>query len=117
MALNAFRVLIDCDYFGIHQDGSGFVGHAADVVSGEERSGENGPQGHVREVFVVLHAAVATMQHVGVGPLAGSGEFFQAVLREADDGPAVVSVGDVAGGAPKLAAARTPGHTGIDAPM
>src|SRR6266849_4459794 len=65
----------------------------------------------------MLHAAVADFQHVRVVPVAGAGEFFQPILREADERHAVVFVRDVAGGAPEITGARSPGPRSFHAPV
>ena len=106
VALIAEGVLIDGDDFAVGEDGDDLGGHGGEVVAGQERRGEHGPEGHVGAVFVEGELAVADLEHVGVVPVAGGGVLGEAGLAEADPGHAVVAGVDVVGGAPEVGADR-----------
>src|SRR5260370_21518024 len=74
-------------------------------------------QGHVRAIFVAIHAAVADFQHVGIIPLARSGKRFQSVLRKTDEGHAVIFIADISGCPPEVARLRPPMPGSLHAPI
>ena len=105
-------VLVDGDDLFVHQDGLVGSGHLAEVVSGQQGGGEDGPEGHVDLVLVGGHSAVADFEHVGVVPVAGAAVLCDVGLLVGDEDHLAVGVVDVVGGAPHLAAdggAKLPG--------
>ncbi len=107
-ALPAQRVLVDGDDVLVAQDVEGRRGGLAQIGADEQRRGHDRPQGEVRAVLGVRHAAVADLQHVGVVPVAGArmgGE--REVLLE-DRQHRTPAVADVTGGPPQVADVRRP---------
>ena len=80
-ALAAQRILIDGDHFLIRENVADLRRHAANVVAGHQRRGQQAPHAEVRAILGGAHAAVAHLQHVGIVPVARPGVRFQAVLQ------------------------------------
>src|SRR5215467_1292278 len=108
MPLEPLCILIDCDNLRIRENRLGFVVHTAQVIAGKKRSSEQRPKRHVREIFVMLHSAIANLKHVGIIPMSRAGEFLEAVLTEADHRHAVIVIADVSSRAPEVPRLRTP---------
>src|SRR6266576_434425 len=54
VTLPAQRILVNGEDFSIRQQFDGIGGHLGEIVSGNQRSGEDGPKAHVRAVLVVI---------------------------------------------------------------
>jgi len=100
--LFAERVLIDGDCFLVEEDAFVIGGHLAEIVASEQRRGEESPEAHVGSILLGGHVAVTDFEHVGIVPVAGSGEGSEISLLEADDGHSTVGVVNVVGGSPHL---------------
>src|SRR5260370_13539998 len=108
-ALHAKRILIDGDDFLIREDVLDFGRHVLQIVSGHERRSENAPEAESGAIFRRGPAAVTEFEHIGIIPVTRAGVSFQANLQvpklyEAEVAVlAFPTVGDIAGGAPKVA--------------
>src|SRR5437764_4439725 len=71
----------------------------------------------MRLVFVMIHAAIAHLQHIRIIPVPRSGVLFQTVLAETNHRHAIILVLDISGGAPQVASRRSPGPGRINSPV
>lgn len=118
-ALFAELVLVDGDDVLVGENRADLGLHVRDVVAGHEGRGEHAPEGKMRARLGEREAAVADFKHVGIVPVAGTGELVEAVGADVVDKtvleieeplpagfPAfatIVGVVDVTGGAPEMA--------------
>src|SRR5215831_18977811 len=106
LARDAARVLIDSDDRRVRQQGSGRWRHGGEIVAGKERCRKQSPKTHVRPIFLLVHAAIADLEHVGIVPMSRAGIARDIDLTEAYGRHAEVAVGNVLGGTPEVAAHR-----------
>src|SRR4029077_1392315 len=69
LAFASESVLIDGDYFFVGENVVNLRTHIAQVIAGDERSGQNRPQTEVRAILGVGHSAVAYLEHVWIVPM------------------------------------------------
>src|ERR1700751_3240012 len=117
MPLDSLWVLNDRNNLRIGKNLLGFVVHGAKVIASKKGSSEQGPERHVREIFVVLHSAVADLKHVGIVPMSRTGELLEPVLAEADHGHAIVVIADVSCRAPEVPGMRAPSPWCLHSPV
>ena len=124
-ALFAEGVLVDGDGLGVGEEGEGLGIEVADVASGDERRGEDAPEGELGAVLLEGEVRVAGHEHVGVVPLAWAGGLFDADLAVEDLGDAealfwgghIPGVEDIGGGAPEVADGAAPAPWLVFAPL
>src|SRR5712691_7901956 len=122
-ALHAKRILIDGDDFLIREDVLDFGRHVLQIVSGHQRRSEDAPEAEVGAIFRRGHAAVTDFEHIGIIPVAWPGVSLQANLQIENLREAKVAflafpaIGDVAGGAPKVADVFCPKPGLVGAPL
>src|SRR6266571_2393563 len=102
--LHAFRVLVHGNRFLVQQNRQIHGSHSSQIVPGQQWCGQQAPQCHVRDVFVAAHASVANFQHVRIIPMPRPRERFQPRLAESDLRHGLISVFNVAGRPPQIAA-------------
>ena len=100
ISLDTGLVLINGNDLAVGKEADCFGRHGAQIVSREQGRRQDGPEAHVRAVFLRIHASVADFQHVRIIPMARAGILRDSRLTEADFRHARIPVADVAGGAP-----------------
>src|SRR6516225_5488627 len=106
LALDAARVLIDGDDRAIRQQDGGRWRHGSEIVARKEWCREQSPKTHVRPVFLLVHAAIADLEHVGIVPMSRAGITRDIDLTKAYGRHAEVAVGNVLSRTPEVAAHR-----------